>query len=271
MFLQANWKGRRERDIIDSNETKQVPDQLEVKKGKDGLKIQEKVYRKQVQPPDPTKLLQMQEEELDEILQMKLTELKRCGKRTTIRLLPIASLQRNLQTVRKAYMSVKLANPSARHVVCIWNLAAGGMDHELCDYQDDGDHGCGRPILQMMQRNNIIQRAIYVARYTGEYKLGNSRYDAYTEAAKLVVRQAPYNHLTKCDQIITEQLEGQDRDTRPKRKFYRNKPQNRPQLADGKPELTMYNLPTAEELENARATNSTMDFQFTEPNNAMQW
>ena len=241
---------RRERDIKEANAAKQVPDRLSIDKDKKGLKVQNKVYRKQVDVPDPTKVLQMEEEELDEVLQMKINQAKKSVHAEGNTFVAYSIPANNLETVRKAYMSVKLANPRARHIICAWNLAAGGMDHEIKDYQDDEDFGCGCVLLDMMIENNIIQRAIYVARYTNMEKLGNGRFNAYLQAAKNVLEQAPYNHLTKKDQVIQDGQGNEAPRRRKKQGQDTRKRRNHEGGGQENTELKAYTPPTEELLAN---------------------
>ena len=201
---QLNEQRRRENDIIAQNEKKEGLDKLTIDKVKGGISVNSALYRKKVEVPDPTKILQMPEDELNEILQMKINAAPNVIREENNSFSSYSIPASNLEEVRKAYMAIKLSDPGARHIVGVWRLPGGGMDHELNDYQDDEDFGVGRNILEMLQDNQITHRAIFVARYTSTENLGAKRFVLYCDAVKAIIRQAPYNSLCQEDQVIKD-------------------------------------------------------------------
>ena len=73
-----------------------------------------------------------------------------------------------------------------KHIVCAW-VVPGTDKYESESYCDDGDHGIGSKLLQMLQDNNIRCRAIYIVRKCGE-KLNADRYAQYFKCASETVR-----------------------------------------------------------------------------------
>ena len=55
-------------------------------------------------------------------------------------------------------------------------------------YEDDGKHGGGRRILDILQRKNIVNQVVCVTRWYGGKYLGPSRFDHIEEAANSVLQ-----------------------------------------------------------------------------------
>ena len=190
---------RRNQDVID--QVKQHDANARVAFGSKGLELEDQVYVKRVKASDPTDILQMSEAELEYILKMKLSKAPKLMLKDNVFVgysLPVSSFDE----IQRAYMHVKLANAGARHVVCAWRIP-GPKPHECNDYLDDGDHGCGRVLLELLTNNRIDCRAIFVARYSAN-KLGQERYGSYATAACKAVNQSAYNSITKSEQLINE-------------------------------------------------------------------
>ena len=233
-------KKKREEDIIYDNERKPELQQLEIEYGAKGFAVARKPYRKKVLSPDPVSILAMEPEELDEILAV---ECNRCAKSVCKQgntFIGYAVATNDLEVVRKTYMHIKLANASARHIVCAWNLI-GSPEHEYADFQDDGDYGAGRAVLDLMLQSKITSRAIFVVRYTAE-KLGADRYKCYEEAVKLIMQQAPYNRITQMEQKLKIDPESGQPERRKKENFMKTVKQwrkaNKKKDDDGNPRTT---------------------------------
>ena len=65
------------------------------------------------------------------------------------------------------------------------------MDCYCNDYHDDGDHGAGRAILEMMEQYQITTKVVFVARFVNTQKLGADRIQAYMAAAASVINTFP--------------------------------------------------------------------------------
>ena len=183
----------------------------EVKFMKNGVKLKDNFIPKKITVPDPTEILQMEENELTEILNMKVS--------TT----PKAIVQNNVfigsyEQIQKAYMHVKLANAGARHIVCVWNIPDSENSFDACDYLDDDEHGMGRYLAEYIIKHNISFRAFFIVRYYND-KIGPKRYDAYLDAVKSAIKQAPYNKITKTTQNVEEISETGDSESPPHKRI----------------------------------------------------
>ena len=182
----TNEKRRRERTVMQRFKQEEGAKQEDMEFGKGGLYFKNKLYQKLVPLPDPTSILKMQLPQVEGILAYKITKGKeeRYEGNTFV---PYAIDTTNPDEIKKAYLHVKLQHPSARHIVCAYRLP-GYPQHEYNDYQDDGEFGAGEKLLQMLEANDIPQKAVFVARYCGPQKIGNKRFDMYVEAAKNLLK-----------------------------------------------------------------------------------
>ena len=158
-------------------------------------------YEKAVQVPDPTKILRMAEQELTEVLNIKvhMAEGPRINGNT---FLAYSAFVKSAAEVQNAYMNIKLSNAGARHVVCAWNIP--GANRHVCeDYQDDDEHSAGQALLDLLIKNGITHRAIFVARYVGD-KLNRMRLLQYAKAAQAVVHISMLNPLCNKAQQIAD-------------------------------------------------------------------
>ena len=162
---------------------------------------------KQVKVPDSAEVLLMDETELETILNMKITTGKKYAVKSNT-FVPYAISTDNFSEIQRAYMNVKLANAGARHIVCAWNIP-GEETALCCDFQDDEDHGAGRAIAQLLCDNDIQAKAVFIARYSS-MKLGNLRFQAYTNAAAAVLNQAPYNTILQKEQMCCTDIPRQE-------------------------------------------------------------
>ena len=173
--------------------------QVEVEFLQGKLAIKNQLYQKRVKAPDPTEILQMEESELKEILNLKLSRSQKDIVKDNI-FVGYSICVNSFEQIQKAYMNVKLANAGARHVVCAWRIP-GDRPHEENDYIDDEEHGCGRILLEILKKHGITSRAVFVARYYAG-KIGQERFGAYIRAMTQAVNQGPYNLYTQMDQKI---------------------------------------------------------------------
>ena len=66
--------------------------------------------------------------------------------------------------IRCGYIKARRSHPKALHVVCAFSLP-GSINPCNKDFYDCGEHGAGRTLLDLLTKNNINNRAIFVVRY----------------------------------------------------------------------------------------------------------
>ena len=171
----SRTKQRRLQDIFDANKSKEgTAEHLAMEFVKGNLKIQNEVYKKKVAVPTPRELVDLPTEQLKIIMKMDLKagrEFSKEGSRFMAFTAPVA----NHRTIRDMYIKMKLVYPSARHIVCAYNIP-GAEPHYNQDFEDCGEPGAGKELLEMLLQNNIGSRVIFVTRFCGSLKLSGERF-----------------------------------------------------------------------------------------------
>ena len=190
---QVNESRRRERAIV-KDIGNDPQNELETEYTKKGLKIGSHHYRKKVIAPKPGDLLNLDADELEETLAIKLTKGQKIKKGDSV-FLAYGLDTKDHQSIRKAHLKVRLQHAQARHVVCAYYLP-GAEKHYCQDFEDDEEHGAGRTLLASMVENELDSKAVFVIRVCGREKLGNERFKGYLEAVQSLINSNPTN---KCN------------------------------------------------------------------------
>ena len=189
-------KRKRSQQIADLIAQDDESDQIPVSTEKGMIFVGDDVYKRCVNPPDPTRVLQLPLSRLNEIM---ATQLNRA---------PAISVNGNTFTaysvntakykiINDAYMKLRLNHADAKHIVCAWHFPSPKM----YESSDDGDHGAGHHILRVMRDNKITHTAVYIVRQ-GSTKLHDGRLEQYTNALVEVINRFLMNLITKKEQQI---------------------------------------------------------------------
>ena len=192
-FTPATTQERRKTERLIFESCKMADPPLEVKYTQQGLSIQGNTYIPRVKVPTAKELIDISPDELKTILQMKLESGQAVTQDKSVFEGFTASVQNYVQ-IRKLYVKVKLMQPTARHIICAY-MIPGSEKHYQQNFCDDGEPGAGRTLLSMMQRSNLMNRVIFVARKYGGIRMGTDRFECYEQAGKIAVMEAPQNEV----------------------------------------------------------------------------
>ena len=192
-------KRKRDRDIFGIAQEKP---EIEVKYHKGKLTVQGEIYSQKIVPPSPRQLVDHIPEELERILKMDLHVGGKVRQENSSFEGYTASVS-TLAQVRDLYTKVKLMVPTARHVVCGFQIPGNPVYNQ--DFCDDGEPGAGRVILDFILRNQLQNRVIFIARKYGGIRMGASRFECYLDAAKLAFQANTYNSVLKQKQHLIDQ------------------------------------------------------------------
>ena len=157
--------------------------------------------RKKFSPPTPTDLLDLSPDDYNDVIKLPTAKGPQVKYKNNMFIAYSIDVNDH-QTIRKAYLKIRMLHAKARHVVCAYFLP--GKQKQYCmDYADDEDHGMGRIILREMVKCNIINKAFFVVRYSWE-KLQQDRALAYIEAVTALQKISPNNSIVGHKQILTE-------------------------------------------------------------------
>ena len=196
-------KMRKEKKIKEDNEKRQKP--LEIKYVKGALTIQGETFKPKVSIPTPKEMVDLEPEEITEILKMDLQTANPIHQDRSV-FQGYTATVRNYQEIRKLYIKAKLMQPSARHIICAYNLP-GEPTYYTQGHCDDGEPAAGRLLLEWMVRNKMVNRVIFVSRKYGGVRMGMDRFECYIQAAKAVLMEHPFNKVLQKEQKFMTKVE----------------------------------------------------------------
>ena len=170
---------------------------ISVQKGK--MFIGDKEYQPRVQPPDPTSVLKLPLQKLNEIMMMEV-ERGRPIQTKGNTFIPYVACVDSTDQVQDLYMKIRLSHAEARHIICAYSVP-GAEVLECSDHCDDEDHGVSKAVLDILLENNISHRAVFIVRNVGD-KLHDERISTYAAAAKAILSTHTWNSKTQSDQKI---------------------------------------------------------------------
>ena len=179
----TNEKRRRESDIVKDLQEQGQKEKATYSKG--GFCINGRPYRKKIEPPTPSQMVNLEPDELQYILEKRIRTGPEVTEDNSSFIGYMAKVQCH-EDVHDLYVKVKMMQPNARHVVCAYWV----KDSEVCyakDYHDDGEPGAGKQVLQILKENMLEDTVLFVARKYGGIKMGANRFICYKKAASLAI------------------------------------------------------------------------------------
>ena len=203
--VSQNEKRKYENSVHELNQELPKDDQKNISFRGGNLYIDETLKPPRVYPPQPEDILDVPDDQLQRILDTKLSPGPKIEQSNSEFKAYCISISDH-DEIQDAYCKMRWVHAAARHIVCAY-IIPNQEFHETKGHCDDGEFGAGRKILDMMKENNIENRAIFVVRYYGGVKMGSDRFDCYLQAAKGVIQQNPTNSVLNKDQIIEKKDE----------------------------------------------------------------
>ena len=173
-------KRRRERDIVNLITAQGRESQISY--GKAGLTVAGIPYKKPVQPPSPKELVNIDLDDLNRILKIKLRKDSQVIQDNSVFSAYTAPAQSH-KAIREMYYKMKMIQPEARHIICAYSIQHPDIQYAQ-DYHDDGEPGAGRAVLNILTQNKITDRVIFVCRKYGGIRMGADRFQCYADAAR---------------------------------------------------------------------------------------
>ena len=164
---------------------------LNTEKGK--LQIgegKEKKEWKAALKPDPVKsylLMSRTEEDLLDNFNFTVGPVKN---QEGSKFMSFAAVAPSTETVKLLYKKLKMDHQMATH--CIGAYRIFGKEHyELQSFCDDGEHGGGRRMLNILKELGLFNVAVFIVRYKDGENIGKARFNIITELTKLVLMKMP--------------------------------------------------------------------------------
>lgn len=140
----------------------------------------------------------------------------------------------SVQQVRKLYLAMKLFHPMATHIICAFKLP--GIDVSSNQgFVDDGEHGAGRTLLNVLLKAKANNKALFVTRQYGGKHIGPVRFKMIENTAQsaldnlLKIEERNRKPLTAEElQQLNEQIAEQAKQQEQRRMEQEQNPWNNP-------------------------------------------
>ena len=170
-FKAAQNKHRKEvSHILEKNSKKKPEDCTPVRVIGPDLQINNKVVTSYIHPPSPGEVCKNKAEYGPELNSFDLLEMRPIHKEgSTFQGFVVHASK--LLGVSLAYTKTRIAFPSARHIMCAYNVA--GMKDSFYD----GEDHTGMLLAKKLKASGLTNVAIFIARETGPDKLGPKHFE----------------------------------------------------------------------------------------------
>ena len=204
--LEIMEQRRHEREIYKENEANQSSN-VTMTIDRRGLTVYGKKYEQKVSPPDSTKILSFDEKEIEDTLSMELPSGNWFHFNDNAFIAHKVAVASH-EEINRAYMKMRILYPQAKHILCGFTLP--GLPKCFQEsYCDDGDHGCGKALLKLLQKNKIYNIAVFVVRICQQNKIGSKRFELIERATLSAFQKHPLNTITNMNQeIVLNEPEG---------------------------------------------------------------
>ena len=165
---------------IRENAKKSTDNQVQMKYSGGRLFINGQLDRPTIVPPTPEDIFLMDSGEKQKMEKIKLVMGKSQSEKGST-FYGVAAKVQSVQDVRRAYKYVRFNDPSATHIIAAYKL--GGQDG-TSDHCDDGEHGGGIRIKNVIDDDKRCGVCVFVVRHYGGQHLGYRRFEHISASAK---------------------------------------------------------------------------------------
>ncbi|KAJ8307585.1 hypothetical protein KUTeg_014861 [Tegillarca granosa] len=145
------------------------------------------MYRDKLYPPNAEDMLTMDEKETGKVEEVQ-TETSASISEAGSNFIAVGANTSSLNEVRRFYKKVSVEPKYAmcNHRILVYrHRDEEGKIHQ--GYNDDGEHGAGRKLLEYLTRNNYVNVGIVVTRWYGGKHIGPKRFNLMEDALSQVV------------------------------------------------------------------------------------
>lgn len=166
------------------------------------LFFDEKEYKAPIVAPTVSQFLNLSAERKKVIRELKTIKGEEETKSESI-FIGYATEVFTLKQVEDYYYHVRLLSPEATHVMCAYKLPGVDFTTTLGGI-DDGEHGASRTLMNLLLKNAMVNKAVFVVRYYGGKHLGPLRFTAIENAAQSALDKLT-QHLIEMRKPPTQQ------------------------------------------------------------------
>ena len=185
----GNEKKRRQQDIYRQNRSIPLSHQLTLSRKNGEVFIGSDQYKKKVPPPKSKEILSATRPEKDRFHQINISK-GGTKEKDGSKYFAYALRTSNFERMRDGYRKIKEQHLGANHIMCGYRIIGENFAN-LQDYSDDGDHGCARKILEVLQKQGVYNIVVYIVRYYGGVHLGATRFTIVRELTEEILSKLP--------------------------------------------------------------------------------
>ena len=174
------------RSLQKENQDRPEGKRLQIKLHKGNLLVNNKKIQKEVEAPQVSNILTLDDAEIHSLHEIRTHE---GGQHQEGDSEFFCHYQKITDTndAEAGYAKMKIKYGDATHIAAAYRLE--GADGPFKQgYDDDGEEGAGRKILQELKESDTYGTAIFIARYFGKKKLGSQRFEIYSHLAKSALK-----------------------------------------------------------------------------------
>ena len=184
----------RRRDIKRENSRMPFTHQTVINTEKNKMMVgegEQKEEWKEPLQPEPVKsyllMSKLEEETLDGLTMMRGPDASKEGSNFISFAVRVASLE----MVKLLYRKLKNEHQMATHVIGAYRIF-GKEHHYLQSFCDDGEHGGGRRMLNILKEQGIFNIAVFIVRYKDGANIGKARFEIISELTKKAIARLPH-------------------------------------------------------------------------------
>lgn len=113
---------------------------------------------------------------------------------------------RSIDAVQKCYEALWLRIPDATHIICAFKLPGTEVTRTQ-GFLDDGEHGAGRTLLNILNKHKIVNKAIFVTRHYGGKHIGATRFQLIEKVALAALKEIVQLEKAAKQPLTADELE----------------------------------------------------------------
>ena len=157
-------------------------DRLEISLRKGRLFANNEIIRNKVQVPQCADILTLNQEEIQELKEVKVYQVETHQEKGS-EFRSFYQRVTSTQEVQDGLAKLKIKHGDASHIAVAYRLDAPKGPFKQ-GYNDNGETGTGRKILQELNEKDVKKVAVFVVRYYGGTQLGKRRFEIYADMAR---------------------------------------------------------------------------------------
>lgn len=175
---------------IQDNKQRPGNEQRQLKIHKNKLSIDNRPYKRKVQPPQSSEILKLNVEDLCQVKQSPTIY----GDSQVLEdseFISYAVKANKPEDVRLAYRKLRIKYADATHIISAHRFSPpnGPINQEA---SDDGEWGGGRCLLKCLQDLKLVNIAVFIIRYYGGRHVGAARFDLMEKLTKAALKKGRF-------------------------------------------------------------------------------